>query len=227
MAELILALDLPDGATALRLLDSLPTVKWVKVGSYLMTRSGPDLVDRLSDRGLSVFLDLKWHDIPHTVAGAVTAARESGVRLVTVHTLGGMEMMNAAAEASGPGLAVVGVTVLTSHTAASYTRAIGRTDDLDLGAEVVRQGRNAIEAGLDGVVVSSAEVTPLREALGARPFIVVPGIRLPGGATDDQSRVAGPATAIAAGASHLVIGRAVLRAPDPAAAWAMVEAEAT
>ncbi len=226
MAELILALDLPDGASALRLLDSLPSVRWVKVGSYLMTRSGPDLVERLSNRGLSVFLDLKWHDIPHTVAGAVRAARESGVRLATVHTLGGMEMMAAASEASGPDLAVVGVTVLTSHTEESYARATGRATGMRLSEEVVRQGRHAIEAGLSGVVASAAEVSPLREALGAQPLIVVPGIRLPGATADDQSRVASPATAVAAGASHLVIGRAVLRAQDPAAAWAQVEAEA-
>ena len=100
MAEVILALDLPRGADALRLLDRLPELTWVKVGSILMTREGPDLVRTLSDRGLKVFLDLKWHDIPNTVAGAVTAAREIGVSMATVHTLGGSAMLEAAAAAA-------------------------------------------------------------------------------------------------------------------------------
>jgi len=140
MAELILALDLPDGASALRLLDGLPAVRWVKVGSILMTREGPDLVDRLNQRGLSVFLDLKWHDIPNTVAGAVRAAVGAGVRMVTVHTLGGVEMMEAAAAAAGAAVTVVGVTVLTSHSAASYAAATTQSASSVVCSRVAKMG---------------------------------------------------------------------------------------
>ena len=119
MAELILALDLPDRGSALALLDRLPALRWVKVGSQLMTAEGPPLVRELVSRGLEVFLDLKWHDIPNTVEGAIAAARDLGVRMATVHTLGGPAMLRAAAQASGDQLAIVGVTVLTSHDEAT------------------------------------------------------------------------------------------------------------
>src|SRR5687768_16638522 len=138
MAELILALDTPRGADALRLLDELPSVAWVKVGPILMTREGPDFVRQLTGRGLKVFLDLKWHDIPNTVAGAVTAAREMGVAMATLHILGGRGMLEAAAVAAGAELALVGVTVLTSHDPAGYARAVGRSE-IDLPHEVERQ----------------------------------------------------------------------------------------
>ena len=126
MAELILALDLPRGADALRLLDQLPELRWVKLGPILMTREGPDFLRDLIERGLRVFLDLKWHDIPNTVAGAVSAARALGVSMATVHTLGGSGMLDAAAQAAGKALSLVGVTVLTSHDALSYAKATGR-----------------------------------------------------------------------------------------------------
>lgn len=225
MAELILALDVPNGATALRLLDGLPTVRWVKIGPVLMTREGPDLVDRLCQRGMSVFLDLKWHDIPNTVAGAVTAAAASGVRMVTVHALGGIEMMEAAAASAGPSLTVVGVTVLTSHSADSYAAAIGSAS-VAIGAEAVRLATQAQRAGLGGVVASAHEVALVRQAIGPEGAIVVPGIRRQGDAAGDQSRVATPWEAISAGATHLVIGRPILTAPDPAGAWRALEAEA-
>lgn len=218
MAELILALDLPDGASALGFLDRLPSVSWVKVGSILMTREGPDFLRRLVDRNLAVFLDLKWHDIPNTVHEAVRVAAGFGVRMVTVHTLGGAEMMKAAAEAADERLAVVGVTVLTSHTPVSYAAALGR-DEPDLVSEAVRQARNAVAAGLAGVVCSPHEAKAVRTEVGPGPRIVVPGIRRAGDPADDQSRTAGPAEAVQAGASHLVVGRPVLRAADPATAW--------
>jgi len=224
VAELILALDLPDGVAALRFLDQLTDVRWVKVGSILMTREGPDLVNRLVERQLSVFLDLKWHDIPNTVREAVSVAAGLGVRMATVHTLGGAEMMRAAADAAGPGLAVIGVTVLTSHSPASYGAAVGR-DDPDLVTEAVRQGRNAVSAGLAGVVCSPHETRAVREAVGPGSLIVVPGIRRAGDAADDQRRSATPAEAVRAGASHLVVGRPVLLAPDPAAAWAALQSD--
>jgi orotidine-5'-phosphate decarboxylase len=222
--ELVLALDLPDGAAALDLLAGLPEVRWVKVGSILMTREGPALVRELVGRELQVFLDLKWHDIPNTVREAVTAARGLGVGMVTVHTLGGMAMMVAAAEAAGPDLAVIGVTVLTSHTAVSYGAALGRGEP-DLGTEAVRQARNAVEAGLAGVVCSPGEAHPVRQAVGAGPLIVVPGIRRATDPADDQSRAATPLDAARAGATHLVIGRPILRAPDPRAAWTSLLSE--
>jgi orotidine-5'-phosphate decarboxylase len=218
MAELILALDTPRGADALRLLDKLPALVWVKVGSILMTREGPDFVRQLTARGLKVFLDLKWHDIPNTVAGAVTAAREMGVSMATLHALGGSVMMEAAAVAAGGEVALVGVTVLTSHDAVGYARAVGRSE-VDIAGEVERQALAAAEAGLQGVVCSPKEVSLLRRRLGAAPLIIVPGIRRRTDPPGDQARVAGARETVASGATHLVIGRPLLQASDPAAAF--------
>ena len=224
MAEVVLALDLPDATEALRLLDRLPDVSWVKVGSILMTREGAPFVRALVGRGLRVFLDLKWHDIPHTVAGAVTAARELGVSMATVHTLGGRNMMEAAAAAAGD-LALVGVTVLTSHDAATYGRATGRSD-VRLADEAMRQAREAAAAGLAGVVCSPLEVATVRSILPADGLVVVPGIRQAGDAAGDQVRVATAGEAARAGATHLVVGRPVLHAPDPASALRLLLEEA-
>jgi orotidine-5'-phosphate decarboxylase len=190
MTELILALDTPRGADALRLLDQLPVLQWVKVGSILMTREGPDFVRQLTARGLKVFLDLKWHDIPNTVAGAVTAARELDVSMATVHTLGGSAMLEAAAVAAGGELALVGVTVLV-----------------------------AVAAGLQGIVCSPQEVSLLRRRLGPEPLIVVPGIRRRSDPASDQARVATAKDAVVNGATHLVVGRPILQAVDPASAF--------
>lgn len=216
MAELILALDTPRGADALRLLDRLPALQWVKVGSILMTRDGPDFVRQLTARGLKVFLDLKWHDIPNTVAGAVTAAREIGVAMATVHTLGGRAMLEAAAVAAGGELSLLGVTVLTSHEPGSYAKALGRSE-ADIPREVERLALVAAEAGLQGVVCSPQEVSLLRRRLGPGLLIVVPGIRRRTDPAADQVRVATARDAVANGATHLVVGRPVLHAPDPVA----------
>jgi orotidine-5'-phosphate decarboxylase len=218
MSELILALDVPRGADALSLLDRLPDLRWVKVGPILMTREGPALVRTLTGRGLKVFLDLKWHDIPNTVAGAVTAARELGVSMATVHTLGGRAMLEAAAVAAGTELALVGVTVLTSLEPADYARAVGRSE-VDLAHEIERQGLIAAEAGLRGVVCSPQEVSLLRRRLGPDLYIVVPGIRRRSDPLGDQVRVATAKDAVNNGATHLVVGRPVLQAPEPAAAF--------
>lgn len=214
MAELILALDLPSRTDALRLLDRLPGLRWVKVGSVLMTAEGPDLVRELVGRGLSVFLDLKWHDIPTTVEAAVTVARSLGVQMATVHTLGGPIMLRAAARAAGNQLALVGVTVLTSHHEADYADATGRPS-VRLLDEASRLARSAVSCGLAGVVCSPLEVDRIRSGVGPSPLIVVPGIRRPGDAPGDQSRTATPAEAIEHGATHLVVGRPILQADDP------------
>lgn len=214
MAEVILALDLPNGSEAMRLLDRLPEARWVKVGSILMTREGAPFVRALIGRGHRVFLDLKWHDIPNTVAGAVMAARELGVSMATVHALGGRTMMEAAAVAAGGDVALVGVTVLTSHDVASYGRATGRRE-VNLGDEAVRQAEEAASAGLAGVVCSSAEVVSVRRVLPEDALVVVPGIRSETDTMGDQVRVATAKEAVRAGATHLVVGRPVLHAPDP------------
>jgi orotidine-5'-phosphate decarboxylase len=225
MAEVIVALDLPTATETMRLVERLPTAPWVKVGSILMTREGAPLVRSLVARGHRVFLDLKWHDIPNTVAGAVRAARELGVAMATVHTLGGRIMMEAATEAAGGILDLVGVTVLTSHDEVSYGRAVG-VEDVSLGDEVVRLADEAVSAGLAGVVCSPAEIAAVRRVLPEGARLVVPGIRSESDSAGDQVRIATAAAAATAGATHLVVGRPILQAPDPAAALARLAKEA-
>jgi orotidine-5'-phosphate decarboxylase len=217
VAEVILALDLP-GPEARHLLDRLPDARWVKVGPILFNREGPELVRELSSRGLRVFLDCKWHDIPNTVAGAVETAIEAGAAMATVHTLGGAVMLREASKAGAGRIALVGVTVLTSHDSGSYARATGRPA-VDLLDEARRLAREATDAGLQGVVCSPLETVAIRDAIGPGPFIVVPGIRRPGDPSGDQARTSTPAEAVRRGATHLVIGRPILQAPDPAAAF--------
>jgi orotidine-5'-phosphate decarboxylase len=218
MAELIVALDLPTGREALALAARLPGLRWAKVGSVLYSREGPSLIQEFAQRGIRVFLDLKWHDIPNIVANAVNAARELGVSLTTVHCLGGRAMLTAAATAAGPDLAVVGVTVLTSHDAAELEGILGRGVP-DVGFEAERLARVAVQAGLRGVVASGQELGLLREALGPEPLIVVPGIRAPGDPAGDQVRTIEPADAVRRGATHLVVGRPITAARDPVAAY--------
>ncbi len=216
MAELIVALDLP-ADEARRLLDRLPDARWVKVGSILFTREGPAFIRELLGRRLQVFLDLKWHDIPNTVAGAVAAAADLGVTMATVHTLGGVAMMEAAARAAGDSLGLVGVTVLTSHGPESYGAATGRQGVL-VPDEVRRLAGSARAAGLRGVVCSPQEVAAVRSTLPPGGWIVVPGIRRAADQVGDQVRTASPQLAARAGATHLVVGRPILAAADPAAA---------
>jgi orotidine-5'-phosphate decarboxylase len=217
VSELIVALDLP-GEDARRLLDRIPEARWVKVGSILYASEGPALVRELTRRGLKVFLDLKWHDIPNTVAGAVESARSLGVSMATVHTLGGRAMMEAAARAAGGDLGIVGVTVLTSHTPESYGRAVGRSGVVVI-EEVGRLAQEALGSGLRGVVCSPLEVSTVRAVAGPDAWVVVPGIRRSGDALGDQARTATPADAVRSGATHLVVGRPVLAAEDPRAAF--------
>ena len=220
MAELIVAFDLPSGKEALALAARLPGLKWAKHGPVLLVRDGGGnaVLREFAARGIRVFLDLKWHDIPNTVVAAVTAARELGVAMATVHCLGGRTMLEAAARAAGPELPLVGVTVLTSHDAADLESVLGRGVP-DIGFESERLARAAVHAGLRGVVASGQEVGLLREALGPTPWIVVPGVRMPGDAAGDQSRTVAPKEAVQRGATHLVVGRPITAAPDPVAAY--------
>lgn len=206
------------------MLDRIPQLRWVKVGSVLMTREGAPFLATLRDRGLQIFLDLKWHDIPNTVAGAVAAARDQGVTMATVHTLGGRAMMEGAVRAAQGALRLVGVTVLTSHDDTSYADAVGRTA-VTTREEVLRLARAAQASGMDGVVCSPLEIPDIRKALGPAALVVVPGIRRPGDTMGDQQRTASPEAAVAAGASHLVVGRPVLTSGNPEEALrAMIEA---
>jgi len=213
VAELVVALDVPSGKDALALVERLTGLRWVKLGPGLYVREGPALVRALRDRGIEVFLDMKWHDIPSTVTQAVSAARDLGVSLATVHCLGGPAMLEAAARAAGA-VPLVGVTVLTSHDEVSLAVVLGRPV-VDVGEEVERLARLARSAGLRGVVASGAEVERLRRALGAEPWIVVPGIRSPGEASADQARTVTAREAVRRGATHVVVGRPVTRAPEP------------
>jgi orotidine-5'-phosphate decarboxylase len=217
VAELIVAFDQPSGRDALALADRLPDLAWAKIGPVLYIREGPALVREFSARGVKVFLDLKLHDIPNTVAGAIAAARDLGIQLATVHCFGGAEMLAAAVRAAGE-LPLVGVTVLTSHDAAGLGRVLGRGVP-DLAFEAERLARLALDAGLRGVVASGHEVTLLREAFGAGPWIVTPGIRGPGAAADDQARTMEAGQAVRRGATHLVIGRPITLAADPRAVY--------
>jgi orotidine-5'-phosphate decarboxylase len=224
VSEVIIALDLL-GDEARRLLDQTPDARWVKVGSILFAREGPAFIRELVGRGLQVFLDLKWHDIPNTVAGAVDAARDLGVAMATVHTLGGEAMMAAAALAAGETLGIVGVTVLTSHSAASYGGAVGR-DGVTVMNEVSRLARAAGDAGLRGIVCSPLEVAAVRSEIRLGAWIVVPGIRRAGETAGDQVRTATPREAARAGATHLVVGRPILQAADPGLAFREIAGDA-
>jgi len=209
MAELIVAFDVPSGRDALALAARLSGLRWAKIGPVLYNREGPSLIKEFSQRGIRVFLDLKWHDIPNIVASAVTAARELGVAMTTVHCLGGRAMLAAA---------VIGVTVLTSHDAGELEGILGRGVP-DVGFEAERLARAALHAGLRGVVASGQELGLLREALGPDPWIVVPGVRAPGEAAGDQVRTVEPAEAVRRGATHLVVGRPITFARDPVTAY--------
>jgi orotidine-5'-phosphate decarboxylase len=213
VAEIIVALDQPEAGAALALVDRVPDLRWAKVGATLFTREGPAVIRALQHRGVSVFLDLKWHDIPYQVEGAVKVASELGVSLATLHALGGREMLAAAREAAGS-MPLVAVTVLTSHTDAAFGEVLDRR--LEIRSEVLRLGRLAAEAGLAGVVSSPLEVAALRAVLGPGAWIVVPGIRPAGSVPDDQRRTAAAAAAVEAGATHLVVGRPITGAAEPA-----------
>ena len=225
-SRILVALDVESKAEAVRLADLLRgSVGGFKIGSRLFTAEGPGMVRTLTDRGDRVFLDLKFHDIPNTVATAVAAAADLGVWMVNVHASGGTAMMRAAREAAQetaarsnrPPPLVIAVTVLTSLNQAAL-RETGIV--IDLLDQVLRLAELTKEAGLDGVVASPRETKAIRARCGPDFAIVTPGIR--GGTAaaskDDQERTMTPADAMAAGASYLVVGRPIIGAPDPRAA---------
>ncbi len=225
MAQVIIPLDVPSLDEAMGLVDSLgEATDCYKVGLELFTSAGPAAVQALKERDKRVFLDLKLHDIPNTVARAVGRARDLEVDLLTLHATGGRRMMEAAAEAAGDELTLLGVTVLTSMTSSDVEDSWGRVVD-SLEEEVVRLARLARESGVGGVVASVREAAPIRSALGGDLVVVTPGIRLAGDDAHDQARVSTPAEAVAAGADYLVIGRSITQAPDPAEALRRVYEE--
>ena len=217
--RLILALDVPSAAASDELVKRLEgTCHWFKVGLELFTAAGPAVIESLVARGHSVFLDLKFHDIPNTVAGAVRSAANWGVRMVNVHAAGGPAML-AAAKAALDGVnnppALLAVTVLTSMDPAQLAASgVGRSP----AEQVEFLARMCIDAGINGFVCSPLEVATLRALTGPEGVLVIPGIRPAGSEAGDQKRLATPAEAIRNGASYLVVGRPITQAADPAEA---------
>lgn len=222
--RLLVALDVDGLTEAAKLLDRLAGVlTGCKIGSQLYTAAGPAAVELARKRGFRVFLDLKYHDIPNTVAGGVREATRLGVFMLNIHASGGLAMMRAAAEAAAttakdlgvPKPICLGVTVLTSLDRRALDAEVGVPSSVE--AHVLHLAGLARQAGLDGCVASPQEIAPLRLALGRKWIIVTPGIRA-ASSTDDQVRVATPRAALAAGADYLVVGRPITAAGDPAGA---------
>jgi orotidine-5'-phosphate decarboxylase len=221
--RLIVALDFSSFDEAFSLVQKLRgRAGMFKVGKELFTREGPAAVRRIVDLGERVFLDLKFHDIPNTVARAVESAVSLGAALINVHASGGRKMMQAAAEAAGGNAAVIAVTVLTSLRDEDVREA-----GFALGTEelVPRLARLALEAGLDGVVAAPTDAARLRQELGSDFLIVTPGVRPAGSTKDDQARIATPAEAVRHGADYIVVGRPITQAADPVKAAEAIVAE--
>ncbi len=230
--RVITALDVPSADEAVALADRLgEPARFVKVGLELFSASGPAVIGQLQARRKRIFLDLKYHDIPSTVAGAARVAAGLGVSLVTMHAGAGRAAIAAAAEAlaaapvgaTGLRPALLAVTVLTSLGPEDLAETAPGDDTV--AGRVARLARLAWDAGCDGLVCSAADLPALRDALGPAPLTVTPGIRPAGGDVQDQKRVATPAGAMAAGADFLVVGRPITRAQDPARAHAAIAAE--
>ena len=226
--RVFVALDFGDAAAALSLVGRLdPRDCGLKIGSELFTVAGPELVRALVGRRFNVFLDLKFHDIPNTVARACAAATRLGVGMMNVHAAGGRAMLAAAREAvdeaarrtSMPAPRLIAVTVLTSLDDAAL-REVAHVDSAS--AQAVRLAALARDSDLDGVVCSAAEARPMRDAFGSAFLLVTPGIRPADVSLDDQARIATPRAAIANGADYLVVGRPITRAADPVAALAQI-----
>lgn len=230
--RVIVALDC-SSEEAMALADQLQGLaSWVKVGMTLYYAEGPAIVAKLKDKGFKVFLDLKFHDIPHQVEGAAYSATLTGADMITMHTVGGVDMMKAAqagAEKAAQELnintpATLGITVLTSmNDAALAETGVSRA----MADQVTVLAQQALRSGISGVVASPKEAQKLREDLGPDAYIVTPGVRPAGAALGDQSRVATPTEAFDAGASHIVIGRPITAAPSPKEAFLAIAEELT
>ena len=214
----IIALDYSDAQQAMHLVQVLDDkCRFYKVGSELFSAEGPAIVQWLRDFGCDVFLDLKLHDIPNTVAGAVRRVAGMGVRLTTVHASGGSKMLRAAVDAAGGDCGILAVTILTSLDDAQLGEAWGR-DRVDVENEVLRLAELARTAGVHGIVCSGEEAKAVHSRHGDALKLLVPGIRLPGDSPGDQSRIVTPDMAQSAGANYIVVGRSVTGAKDPRAA---------
>ena len=223
--RLIVALDFPSQAKALALVSALSdSVSTYKIGLQLYTAAGPAIVQAVAATGAKIFLDLKLHDIPNTVAKAVAAASDLGVAMLTVHLSGGSAMLQAAVESKPPHLSLLGVTVLTSATQETLT-------ETGIGAELtdhaIRLAELGKKFGFEGLITSPREVGALRQRLGSDTLLVCPGVRPAWAAADDQKRFTTPREAVDAGADYLVIGRAITAAADPRAAVERIGAELT
>ena len=227
-SRIIVALDYSSADSAEALYKQLdPNRCKLKVGKELFTSAGPGLVENMVGQGYDVFLDLKFHDIPNTVAKACKAAADLGVWLVNVHALGGRAMMQSAREALGSSIdrpKLIAVTILTSMKEADLNE-IGLS--VAVAEQVERLAKLSKDSGLDGVVCSPQEVTMLRQSIGNDFCLVTPGIRPAGSDTGDQKRIMTPAEAISAGSDYLVIGRPITQAKDPMAALTAIEQELT
>lgn len=211
--KFIVALDVATKKEAVTLVEELrERISIFKIGLQLYTAEGPEIVRAVLATGAKVFLDLKLHDIPNTVARALESTAQLGVQMLTIHLSGGSEMIRAAVTARKNNLSILGVTVLTSATDQTL-RAIGISDKID--NQVLRLAKLGVEAGVDGLVASPHEVKMLRDQFGAKIKLVVPGIRPSWSETGDQKRVMTPRQALDAGADYLVIGRAIIADPNP------------
>ena len=214
----IVALDFPEMWSALKLVSRLgDSCRFYKVGSELFTAGGPAVIEALRNQECDVFLDLKLHDIPNTVAGAIRQIAEMDVRLTTIHASGGRAMIEAAVEAAGDSCEVFAVTILTSLDASALRETIGPATG-SVADMVLRLAELASASGARGIVCSGQEAKLIRDRFGTKLKLLVPGIRLEGDSAGDQSRVVTPEAAVAAGADYIIIGRSVTAADDPEAA---------
>ena len=224
--DLILVLDAKSTAEVIPTLKQLQgTVRWVKIGLEMFTSCGPDCVREIADLGFKVFLDLKLHDIPNTVAKSVESVAKLPIGMLTIHTSGGREMMQWALKAQqehSANLLLLGVTVLTS-TSATDLNQCGVYDSPE--QQVTRLGQLAVDSGMKGLVCSPLEVVPLRSVLPAHVQLVTPGIRQRDAQADDQTRIMTPAEAARSGSSFIVVGRPIFKAPDPVSAARSILAE--
>ena len=222
-AEIIVALDEPSLDEVRHLMDRLAgRAKFYKVGLQLFTAAGPAAVEAVKARGARVFLDLKLHDIPNTVASAVRSARDLGVDLCTIHLSGGPEMCAAAVSEAGCELRILGVTVLTSSNQATLEECGVHGS---VGEQVIRLAKMGYAVGVRGFVASALELPLLLAELGKDPLLVIPGVRPAGTEVGDQKRTATPADVVRGGATHLVIGRPISRADSPADAFDRIARE--